>query len=98
MARQNPATRQSPASKVIIDPSLQYQRQLHYMEKHSGLIIFKYMYWGMFLFILGLTWLTIGNVLGIANYLSLEVVVFAVFFMIYGLVTSLHLKLMKRYA
>ncbi|MGC8651918.1 MAG: hypothetical protein ACP5UH_01555 [Candidatus Micrarchaeia archaeon] len=81
---------------VVIDPSIQYTRMLHYKEKHSGWEIFKSIYWGIYILILGLFVLTTGMTL--VSFLGYALVMFAVFFIVYGFSVSLHLKLMKRYA
>ncbi len=79
---------------ITIDPSLQYERLLHYKEKHSGWEVFKYLYWGIYLFVVGLLILV-----GISDTLlyGLAITIFSVFVIIYGFTVSLHLKLMKKY-
>ncbi|MGC8567977.1 MAG: hypothetical protein ACP5LP_01915 [Candidatus Micrarchaeia archaeon] len=82
---------------VSVDPSLWFDRELKYKEKHSGWYIFQSLYWGVYLFALGL--LLIGNVGGVTltplEFLGWALVMGALFYIVYGFVISLHLKLMK---
>lgn len=88
---------------VVVDPSLEYQRKLHYMEKHSGWHIFKSIYWGMYVFLLGVLLLTNYGAAGgfMASpqaFFGWTLVLFAIFYIVFGFTTSLHLKLMKKHA
>ena len=52
-------------AKVIkIDSSIDWDRRLHFTEKHSGWQVFKFLYWGIYL-------LVIGAILIIAGYTGL---------------------------
>ncbi|MCL4373875.1 MAG: hypothetical protein M1360_03275 [Candidatus Marsarchaeota archaeon] len=81
---------------VVIDPSIQYTRMLHYREKHSGWEIFKSIYWGIYILLLGL--FVLSSSITVASFLGFALITFALFFIVYGFSVSLHLKLMKRYA
>ncbi len=87
---------------VVVDPSLEYQRRLHYMEKHSGWMIFKSIYWGIYAFLLGVILLVSygagsGYVISPEAFLGWALVLFAIFYIVFGFTTSLHLKLMKKH-
>ena len=84
---------------VTIDPTLQYARELHYKEKHSGWQIFKAVYWSIFIFVIGLMLATlVPQPMTIYNFLGFSLVILALFVILYGFSESLHMKLMKRYA
>jgi len=81
---------------ISIDPSMQYSRMLHYKEKHSGWEIYKSLYWGIYILILGLFVLT-PSMTAVA-FIGFALITFALFYIVYGFSVSLHLKLMKKYA
>ncbi len=84
---------------VTIDPSMQYSRQLHYSEMHSGWAIFKAVYWSIYILFVGL--ILYSNVPGgmsVTQFFGISIMLLALFYIVYGFSTSLHLKLMKRYA
>ncbi len=84
---------------VTIDPTLAYERMLHFNEKHSGWHIFRALYWGIYVFVLGLILLAdVPALVSIPSFFGWTLVLGAIFFIVYGFVTSLHLKLMKRHA
>ena len=84
---------------ITIDPELSYKRHLHYQEKHSGWHIFRGVYWGIYLFILGLLLVAlVPGTLGVAAFFGWALILLAFFVIIYGFTSSLHLKLMKKYA
>ena len=88
---------------MVIDPSLQYERRLKYMERHGGWEVFKMVYWGIYVFIIGLILLVFsvsapGSVLDPYKFFGWALTLFAIFFILYGFAISLHLKLMRRYA
>ena len=86
-------------SVVTIDPELQYRRLLHYREKHSGWEIFKGIYWGLYVFILGIILMTLVPAkVSILHFFGWVLALFAIFLIVYGFSISLHYKLMKRYA
>ena len=81
---------------VTIDPSMQYSRQLHYAEMHSGWHVFRAVYWSIYILFVGLILYT-GN-MNTEHFFGIAVMLLALFYIVYGFSTSLHLKLMKRYA
>lgn len=84
---------------ITIDPDLYMKRMLHYREKHSAWYIFQSLYWGIFLFLAGFT-LVLKDVLNYSLALTLGIILIILSLMVilYGFVTALHMKLMKRYA
>ena len=96
------ATRDTSSRKqqvIQVDPDLYMRRMLHYNEKQSGWYIFSSVYWSVYLFIVGIT-LLLQSAAGYSVEVSVGIsfVVLALMLIIYGAVSSLHLKLMKRYA
>ncbi len=88
---------------LVIDPSLQYERRLRYMEKHAGWEIFKRIFWGLYVFVVGIILLIFyrtvpGATINLESFFGWIFVIFAVFYIVFGFSTSLHLKLMRRYA
>ncbi|MDE1856564.1 MAG: hypothetical protein KGH98_00605 [Candidatus Micrarchaeota archaeon] len=84
---------------ITIDPSLQYARELHYREKHSGWQIYKAVYWSIYIFVVGLMLATLVPVpMSLNQFIGFALVILALFTIVYGFSESLHLKLMKRYA
>ncbi|MGC8495963.1 MAG: hypothetical protein ACP5MX_02035 [Candidatus Micrarchaeia archaeon] len=81
---------------ITIDPSIQYTRMLHYKEKHSGWEIFKAIYWSIYILLLGIFVLNFNP--SFSAFMGWAMVIFAMFFIVYGFSTSLHLKLMRKYA
>lgn len=81
---------------ISIDPTLQYQQMLHYKEKHSGWIVYRAVYWGIYVFVLGLLLLS-GVAATAATFFGWAFVLFALFFIVNGFAESLHLKLMKKH-
>jgi hypothetical protein len=84
---------------VTIDPSLQMQKRLSYREKESGWEVYRAVYWGIYVFILGVLLLTAypKTIVGIAGFIGWAMVLLAMFVIVYGFVLSLHLKLMKKH-
>lgn len=83
---------------VVVDPKLLMQRMLHYRERHHAWHIFRTVYWSIYLLIMGVLLIyytslsiSVNTLLGIAAILG------AVMLIIFGLVESLHHKLMKKY-
>lgn len=83
-------------SVVTIDPSMQYERMLHYKEKHSGWIIFNALYWGIYVFAIGILLLS-GVVNTLSGFFGWVLVLGAIFFIVHGFTNALHLKLMKHH-
>lgn len=84
-------------SVVTIDPSMEYERMLHFQERHVGWVMFRAVFWGVFIFIVGLLVLVhIGSTF--ETFVGWVIIIFSIFFMIFGFAMALHLKLMKKYA
>lgn len=84
---------------VTIDPSRQFERKLRYLEKHSGWHIFKSIYWGAYIFIMGLILLTlVPGTVSYSGFFGWALVLFALFYVLHGFAVSSHLKLMKKHA
>jgi hypothetical protein len=84
---------------ITIDPELSYKRKLHYQEKHSGWNIFRGIFWGMYLFIIGIILATlVPATMSVPQFLGWAMILSAFFVIIFGFASALHLKLMKRYA
>lgn len=85
---------------MMIDTSMDWERRLSYKEKHAGWEIFKYLYWGIYVFVVGCMLVIASQASGVINMVALSgwaVVMFAIFLVIYGFVLSLHYKLMKKH-
>ncbi len=81
------------------DIELAYRRHLYYQEKHSGWHIFRALYVGIYLFIMGILLATlVPNTLSYQLYFGWGLILAALFVIVYGFTTSMHLKLMKKYA
>lgn len=88
---------------MVIDPTLQYERRLKYMEKHAGWEIFRMVFWGVYIFVIGLILLiyyktTPTAPISIYAFFGWALTLFAIFYILYGFSISLHLKLMRKYA
>ena len=89
---------------MVIDPTLQYERKLRYMEKHAGWEIFRMVFWGVYIFIIGLILLIFyrsaapTTQISVYAFFGWALTLFAIFYILYGFSISLHLKLMRRYA
>jgi ABC-type multidrug transport system permease subunit len=82
-----------------------YERMLAYREKHAGWVVFRSVYWAIYVFALGAFLLfasksNIGSAAGQFNwvgFLGFAFVLLSAFVAIYGLVGALHLKLMRKH-
>ena len=85
---------------VVIDPSLEYARKLHYNERHSGWTIFRSIYWAVYLLLVGsmLYSFSQASSVNFGAFFGLSIISLALFLLVYGFSSALHLKLMKRYA
>ncbi len=90
---------------MVIDPTLQYERKLRYMEKHAGWEIFRMVFWGVYIFMLGFILLLFYRNTTIASqqislyaFFGWALTLFAIFYILYGFSISLHLRLMRKYA
>ena len=88
---------------MVIDPTLQYERRLRYMERHGGWEVFKMVFWGIYIFIIGIILLIFYKTTGettisVYAFFGWSLTLFAIFFILYGFSISLHLKLMRKYA
>jgi hypothetical protein len=84
---------------ITVDPELFYKRRLHYMEKHSGWHIFRAIYWGIYIFIIGMILATlVPGTISYPLYFGWVLILFSLFLIVYGFASALHIKLMKKYA
>lgn len=87
----------------LIDPTLQYERRLKFEEKHAGWRIFQTIFWGIYIFILGLILLLFyktdtTSTVNLYAFFGWALTLFAIFVILYGFSMSLHLRLMRKYA
>lgn len=83
---------------MLLDPSMEYARMLSYKEKESMWILYKTLFWGIFM--LSEAILLIKDVpqgLGVAIFFGWSLILLTIFTIVYGISVTLHLKLMKRY-
>ena len=88
---------------MVIDPTLEYERRLKYMEKHAVWEIFKTIYWGIYIFVIGLMLLVFYKAsptatINVYSFFGWALVLFAIFYILFGFSASLHLRLMRKYA
>ncbi|MCL5433685.1 MAG: hypothetical protein M1538_01755 [Candidatus Marsarchaeota archaeon] len=85
---------------IVVDPSKFYERRLKYEEKHSMWEGFKAVYWSIYILSLGLYLLYPypNSTVNDTSFFGMALVLFAFFYIIFGLTKMLHLKLMKRVA
>ena len=98
-----PNYKSAPRQVMVIDPTLQYERRLRYMEKHAGWEIFRMVFWGVYIFIIGLILLIFykqspTTAINLYAFFGWGLTLFAIFYILYGFSMSLHLKLMRKYA
>ena len=85
-------------SSSSMNPEAYMKRVLHYRERHSGWHIFQSIYWGIYLFVLGMIIIlqpTLGYTLQFG--MGFAILILSLMIVIYGFVTALHIKLMKKY-
>ena len=83
---------------VVVDPKLLIERMLHYKERQHAWHVFRKLYWGIYAFIVGVILVYYGALnLTLNLFFGIVVLLFAVMFIISGLVESLHHKFMKKY-
>ncbi len=97
------SAKELPRQVMVIDPTMQYERKLRYMEKHAGWEIFKTVFWGVYIFIIGLILLIFykqgaNATLNLYALIGWGLTLFAIFYILYGFSMSLHLRLMRKYA
>jgi hypothetical protein len=88
---------------MVIDPTLQYERRLKYLEKHGGWEVFKMIFWGSYIFIIGMILLIFyktspTQTISLYAFFGWSLIIFAMFYIVYGFALSLHYKLMRKYA
>jgi hypothetical protein len=83
---------------VTVDPSVQIRRHLQGRERESGWEVFKAIYWGIYSFALGLMLLlAVPRMLDITGFIGWALILLSMFVVVYGLVISLHLRLMRKH-
>lgn len=85
-----------PREKQNSDAELHFKRMAHYREKHSGYAVFKGIYWAIYLLAIGIFLLMVPASVSVVQIVGFAAVLLAMFYAIFGLVISLHYKLMKK--
>ena len=90
--------RASRGSVVRVDNSIDWERRLEYRERHAGWEVFRYLYWGIYIFVIGCM-LIIGGFeqVNLMLFAGWATILLAIFLVIYGFVVSLHHRLMRRH-
>ena len=88
---------------MVIDPTMQYARRLRYMEVHGGWEVFKMIFWGTYVFMMGIILLAFyrtspDQTISPYAFFGWALIIFAMFYIVYGFTLSLHYKLMRKYA
>jgi hypothetical protein len=84
---------------IAIDPTMQIEKHAIFREKQSGWEVYRAVYWGIYVFILGVLLLTaFPAATDFMSFFGWSLVLLALFVIVYGFVLSLHLKLMKKHA
>ncbi len=77
-----------------------FDRMLEYNARHAGWIIFRSIYWSIYLLLLGL-FLIYDSIINVAvslqAFLGWAFTILAVMIIIFGAVETLHHKLMRKY-
>jgi FtsH-binding integral membrane protein len=83
---------------IMIDPSLEYERMLSYKEKESMWMIYKTLFWGIYMLAVAILLIKyVPNGLSLTMFFGWSTILLALFTIVYGISVTLHLKLMKRY-
>lgn len=82
-----------------MEPNPEWDRLLAYKDKEAGWTVFRHLYWGIYLFVIGGILVVAGisarpNLLIVGGW---SIILFAVFLVVYGFVASLHHRLMRRH-
>ncbi len=81
---------------VTIDPSLEYQRRMDYMERNAGWEIFKGVYWSIYIFVIGaILFAYVPGKFTQTEFLGLAVMLLAMFYVVYGFAIGLHSRTIK---
>ncbi len=84
---------------VLIDPDLYLKRMSNFKDKHAAWYIFRAVYLGIYLFILGMLFMVQSiEQYPIAFTFGTAMVLLSVMVILYGFVNALHNRLMKKYA
>jgi hypothetical protein len=93
-----PAQSKERGNVVRIDSSIDWDRKLKYMEKQSGRAVFRSIYWGIYVFMVGFMVLLLNaGLIGVTALVGWAVTVLSIFVIVYGFVISLHLKFAKKH-
>ncbi len=87
------------AGKVMkIDSSMDWERHLTYREKEAGWTVFRFLFWGIYVFVLGCMLIIAGfTAPNLMIFGGWALVLLAVFLVVYGFVSSLHYRLMRKH-
>ena len=78
-----------------------FDRMLDYYVKHSAWLMFKAIYWSIYLLVIGsvlLYYSAINLTVSLQTFFGLAFFILALMMIIYGLTETFHNKLMKKYA
>jgi len=78
-----------------------FDRMLAYNDKHAGWIVFRSIYWSMYLLMVGFTllWYSLQNMqLSLQLFVGYAFSIAAIMMIVYGFAETLHHKLMRKYA
>lgn len=90
-----------PRRSSAVEKRDSFDRMLSYYARHSGWIIFRSIYWSIYLLFLGSTLLyysTQNQSISIQTFFGFALSLLAIMFIVYGFTETLHHKLMKTYS
>jgi hypothetical protein len=88
----------SRGNVMVVDSSMDWERRLSYKEKEAGWIVFRYLYWGLYVFVVGCMLVIAGlSAPNVTVFVGWAVIILAVFLVVYGFVESLHHRLMRKH-
>ena len=81
-------------------PTSDFDRMLAYRDRHAGWIVFRSVYWAIYLLLIGTVLLIAsgsGVQLATQTFLGIALFILAIMIIVYGAAEVLHHKLMRRY-
>ncbi|MDE1865711.1 MAG: hypothetical protein KGH94_03705 [Candidatus Micrarchaeota archaeon] len=80
-----------------VDSSADWERHLAYRQKEGAWIVFNYIYWALYIFVVGALLVAAGTPQHLVLAFGWAAIVLAVFMVIYGFTKSLHHRLMRKH-